>query len=154
MEMILRFKMRLFRLRAWKSSPPLSPKVMRYIHSRGEEFNFTLMYSTPHTYITTINNLNLSWPVYEHDFYPCIFNEHYVRTGFYTSRPTEKGYDRYAQSLFRAATQLLTRAVSSGSPTSQNFAQVQSLSTAMSIHQHHDAMPASLRLDQQRYRHH
>jgi lysosomal alpha-mannosidase len=45
-------------------------KLMEHINSRPNQFNMTLIYSTPNTYVDTLNKKNLTWSLKTDDFFP------------------------------------------------------------------------------------
>ena len=66
-------------------------------------------YSTPEEYFKSLNNLNLTWSVNTADFFPYFdFNGSYW-TGFYTSRPNDKGFVRRVSSNFHSSCLLYAR---------------------------------------------
>ena len=84
--------------------------VMQHVTSNPTKYNFTLIYSTPADYFAAIGAPGFTvaaqsssetasdsvaivredWPKFGGDFFPAAFSEHYIRTGFYTSRPASK----------------------------------------------------------------
>lgn len=74
------------------------------------------------------------------DFFPSVFREHYVRSGFYTSRPAEKRFDALCTSLLETSRHLHAQLAPTGSDLLQKITK---LARAHAVHQHHDAMPGT-----------
>lgn len=71
-------------------------KLIKYINENFDDMN--LFYSTPNDYIDALKNLDTQWPTKYDDLFPYADHEHVYWTGFFTSRPTVKGYVREASS--------------------------------------------------------
>lgn len=67
-------------------------QIVKYINSHPEDFNATVLYSTPTIYLGCINaQKNIIWPVKFDDFFPYSDNEHGFWAGYFTSRVALKG---------------------------------------------------------------
>lgn len=51
-------------------------------------------YSTPSCYLKSLYDTNISWPTKNDDFFPYASDPHSFWTGYFTSRPTLKRYER------------------------------------------------------------
>ncbi|KAK6127824.1 hypothetical protein DH2020_038426 [Rehmannia glutinosa] len=92
-------------------------------------------YSTPSIYTDAKYALNESWPLKLDDYFPYADRINAYWTGYFTSRPTIKGYVRMMSGYYLAARQLeLFRGRNKSGPTTD------SLADALAIAQHHDAV--------------
>ena len=150
---------------------------MEYVKANPEKYGFELIYSTPADYFAaigapgfgpapapaaiaaaaTVDAGGSDWPIQNGgDFLPAAFSEHYIRSGFYTSRPASKASDRVAWMDSHAAKSLevlasVVRASgaggssSLGSLSSLNLTQqlaraIAAADAAVGVHQHHDGL--------------
>ena len=92
-------------------------KVMRWINNRPDEYAVNgrpieLVYSTPSNYFervraaATANPRLDGLPVEHGDFFPASFTNHYIRSGYFSSRNAQKASDRALWSTTNAATTL------------------------------------------------
>jgi lysosomal alpha-mannosidase len=65
-----------------------------------------VFYSTPSCYLYALNKANRTWTSKTDDFFPYAMDPHKVRTGFYTSRPALKYYERYSNNVLQVTRQL------------------------------------------------
>ncbi|KAL7642128.1 UNVERIFIED_CONTAM: hypothetical protein RMT77_006688 [Armadillidium vulgare] len=110
-------------------------KLIKYVNalqSNGSDVN--LVYSTPSCYLDAIRNDNLTFPTKEDDFFPYASDRHTYWTGYFTSRPTLKGFIAQSNNLLQAVKQLSALV---GNPRGPS---VNTLSEAMGVLQHHDAV--------------
>lgn len=70
---------------------------------KAYQHNSTFIYSTPNDYLDAIYKKGLRWPTKTDDFLPYASSPHSYWTGFYTSRPTLKGFIRSSGAYLRAA---------------------------------------------------
>ncbi|XP_033225890.1 lysosomal alpha-mannosidase-like [Belonocnema kinseyi] len=108
-------------------------KLIRYINFyNGTKFN--AMYSTPSCYLKALNEEQISWPSKSDDFFPYASDSQSYWTGYYTSRPTIKYFERMSNNFLQVVKQL---SVLSNEP---NDAKLDKFREAMGILQHHDAI--------------
>ncbi|CAF1277182.1 unnamed protein product, partial [Adineta ricciae] len=82
-------------------------KLMKYVNAQqanGSDVN--LFYSTPTCYLYALNQVNKTWPTKTDDFFPISWNTHGLWTGYFTSRPALKRYERYANNILQVTKQL------------------------------------------------
>jgi lysosomal alpha-mannosidase len=65
-------------------------------------------YSTPACYIYALNKANRTWVPKTDDFFPYANDPHSFWTGYFTSRPALKRYERYSNNVLQVARQLNT----------------------------------------------
>ena len=70
----------------------------------GSDVN--IFYSTPSCYLYALNKANQTWISKTDDFFPYTIYPHAVETGFYTSRPALKRYERYSNNVLQVTRQL------------------------------------------------
>ncbi|XP_033225887.1 lysosomal alpha-mannosidase-like [Belonocnema kinseyi] len=108
-------------------------KLNKYINLRkGTEYNS--IYSTPSCYIKAINEENLSWSSKSDDFFPYGSEWNAYWTGYYTSRPTIKFFERMGNNFLQVVKQL---SVVSNEPDNLGLIKFRE---AMGVLQHHDAI--------------
>ncbi|XP_011309552.1 lysosomal alpha-mannosidase-like [Fopius arisanus] len=108
-------------------------KLIRYTNELyGKEIN--VFYSTPSCYAKSLNEANKTWTTKSDDFFPYSHNERSFWTGYYTSRPTLKHFERLGNNLLQVVKQL---SVMSHHPDSENL---QIFREVMGVMQHHDAI--------------
>ncbi|KAG0712704.1 Lysosomal alpha-mannosidase [Chionoecetes opilio] len=131
-------------------------KLIRYVNKRQESGSkVNVMYSTPSCYLSALHDSNLTWPTKADDFFPYASGNHSYWTGYFTSRPTLKGYVRQTNgilqsiitgfhflSLTLAYPSLLLQAVKQvvsllGMGRTSNL---EAMVQAMGVLQHHDAV--------------
>jgi hypothetical protein len=134
---------------------------MEFVKANREKYGFELIYSTPATYFAAIGapgfgsatttaettDAASDWPVLDGgDFLPAAFSAHYIRSGFFTSRPASKASDRVAWMDTHAAKSLevlasVASAGSSSSSLTQQLARaIAAADAAVGVHQHHDGL--------------
>ncbi|XP_033226476.1 lysosomal alpha-mannosidase-like [Belonocnema kinseyi] len=108
-------------------------KLNKYINLlNGTDYN--AIYSTPSCYIKALNEEKLAWSSKSDDFFPYGSEWNAYWTGYYTSRPTIKFYERMGNNFLQVVKQL---SVVSNEP--DNLALVK-FREAMGVLQHHDAI--------------
>lgn len=65
-----------------------------------------LFYSTPTCYLYALNQANRTWTTKTDDFFPISFNQHGLWTGYFTSRPALKRYERYSNNILQVIRQV------------------------------------------------
>ncbi len=65
-----------------------------------------IFYSTPTCYLYALNKANQSWITKSDDFFPIAWNQHGSWTGYFTSRPALKRYERYSNNILQVTRQL------------------------------------------------
>ncbi|XP_046734854.1 lysosomal alpha-mannosidase isoform X2 [Diprion similis] len=109
-------------------------KLIRYTNDRhGSTVN--VFYSTPSCYLKAVNELALSWPTKSDDFFPYASDPHTYWSGYYSSRPTIKFYERMGNNYLQISKQLSALTNISSSETYLN-----PFREAMGVLQHHDAI--------------
>ncbi|KAJ8283245.1 hypothetical protein COCON_G00020950 [Conger conger] len=116
-------------------------KLIRHVNaqqSQGSKVN--VLYSTPSCYLQELHRANLTWSVKTDDFFPYADNPHDFWTGYFSSRPALKVYERISNSLLQVCNQLEVL----GGPRSRRGphgdGDSETLRKAMAVAQHHDAV--------------
>ncbi|CAF1285170.1 unnamed protein product [Adineta steineri] len=110
-------------------------KLIKYVNAQqtnGSDVN--IFYSTPTCYLYALNKANRTWITKTDDFFPIAWNQHGSWTGYFTSRPALKRFERYSNNILQVTRQL--NAFSNVTLRHGIFP----LSEAMGIAQHHDAV--------------
>ncbi|XP_070774105.1 lysosomal alpha-mannosidase [Enoplosus armatus] len=116
-------------------------KLIHYVNARQENGSkVNVLYSTPSCYLQELHRANLTWALKTDDFFPYADDAHDFWTGYFTSRPALKRYERVSNSNLQTCNQLeaLSGPVSRKGP----FGEGDSLTMkkAMAVAQHHDAV--------------
>ena len=110
-------------------------KLIKYANERqvkGSKIN--LLYSTPMCYTKSLNDAKVTWTTKSDDFFPYSSDYESYWTGYFTSRPVQKGYIREMNNLLQAGKQLVAL---TKSPSTIG---VSVLEEAVATNQHHDAV--------------
>nr|XP_046229733.1 lysosomal alpha-mannosidase [Scatophagus argus] len=116
-------------------------KLIHYVNAQqtnGSKVN--VLYSTPSCYLQELHRTNLTWPLKTDDFFPYADDAHDFWTGYFTSRPALKRYERISNSYLQTCNQLevLGGPVSRKGPFGEGDSQT--MKKAMAVAQHHDAV--------------
>ena len=74
--------------------------ILRYINQRNGSI-YNAIYSTPSCYLKAVNDHKLRWKIKKDDFFPYASDPHAYWTGYYTSRPTIKFYERMGNNFLQ-----------------------------------------------------
>lgn len=96
-----------------------------------------VFYSTPSCYLNELHQMQLTWPEKTQDFFPYSSDSHSYWTGYFTSRPTQKRFERDGNHLLQTVKQLSAFAKLT---SAQQTEDLDSLRQVMGIMQHHDAI--------------
>ncbi|XP_020290943.1 lysosomal alpha-mannosidase [Pseudomyrmex gracilis] len=109
-------------------------KLIRYTNQRnGSTYN--VIYSTPLCYLKALNDQKLQWPTKSDDFFPYASDPHAFWTGYFSSRPTVKFFERMGNNLLQTSKQLV---VLTG--LKHHDRHLELFREAMGVMQHHDAV--------------
>ncbi|EDV98984.1 lysosomal alpha-mannosidase isoform X2 [Drosophila grimshawi] len=113
-------------------------KLIRYANERqANGSNINLLYSTPSCYLKSLHDAGISWPTKSDDFFPYASDPHAYWTGYFTSRPTLKRFERDGNHFLQVCKQLTSLAPKRSAEFDPhlNF-----MRETMGIMQHHDAV--------------
>ncbi|XP_029158276.1 lysosomal alpha-mannosidase isoform X1 [Nylanderia fulva] len=109
-------------------------KLIRYTNQRnGSRVN--VIYSTPSCYLKALNDKQLQWPTKSDDFFPYASDPHSYWTGYFSSRPTSKYFERMGNNLLQTSKQLV--ALTNLKNHDKNL---EHFRETMGVMQHHDAV--------------
>ncbi|XP_018323357.1 lysosomal alpha-mannosidase-like [Agrilus planipennis] len=116
-------------------------KLIMHINLKQKEGSkYNLLYSTPSCYLKSVHEeakkKNLTWMVKTDDFFPYASDEHSYWTGYFTSRPTIKRFERVGNNFLQVCKQLY--ALADLGP--EDKVDLNALREAMGVMQHHDAV--------------
>lgn len=112
-------------------------KVIYYANQlSGDQIN--VFYSTPTDFADAKHSEGIDWTVKTDDFFPYADSEHAYWTGYFTSRPLLKRFERVTSGYLQAARQM--EAVSHQGPLSGETSSLATLEAAQGVSQHHDAV--------------
>ncbi|XP_025265136.1 lysosomal alpha-mannosidase isoform X1 [Camponotus floridanus] len=109
-------------------------KLIKYTNQRnGSAVN--VIYSTPSCYLKAVNDKKLQWPTKNDDFFPYASDPHSYWTGYFSSRPTSKYFERMGNNFLQASKQLITL-----TNLKNHDEKLEHFREAMGVMQHHDAV--------------
>jgi lysosomal alpha-mannosidase len=77
-------------------------KYFRYVNEQQSNgSNVNVFYSSPSCYIKAVNEEGLTWTTKQDDFFPYPNDKNSYWTGYYTSRPTLKYFERKGTNLLQ-----------------------------------------------------
>uniref|UniRef100_A0A4W6E5G4 Alpha-mannosidase n=1 Tax=Lates calcarifer TaxID=8187 RepID=A0A4W6E5G4_LATCA len=117
-------------------------KLIHYVNAQqANGIKVNVLYSTPSCYLQELHRANLTWSLKTDDFFPYADDAHDFWTGYFTSRPALKRYERISNSNLQVTCNQLEVL---GGPVSRNghFGEgdSQTMMKAMAVAQHHDAV--------------
>lgn len=98
---------------------------------------FNLFYSTPSCYLKSLHDSNITWPTKSDDFFPYASDPHAFWTGYFSSRPTVKRFERVGNHFLQVCKQLSATAKVAEAHFEPHL---NMLRRAMGVMQHHDAI--------------
>ncbi|XP_008583190.1 PREDICTED: lysosomal alpha-mannosidase [Galeopterus variegatus] len=104
-----------------------------------------VLYSTPACYLWELNKANLTWSVKQDDFFPYADGPHKFWTGYFSSRPALKRYERLSYNFLQVCNQLEALAGPAANMGSYGLGDSAPLNEAMAVLQHHDAVSGTSR---------
>ncbi|XP_050677928.1 lysosomal alpha-mannosidase-like [Leptidea sinapis] len=113
-------------------------KLIEYanLKSAKDGLNITLFYSTPDCYLKAVRDANPTLPIKQDDFFPYASDPTAYWTGYFTSRPTTKYFEREGNDFLQAMKHLQVLA----KLPEHNMFVLNELKSAMGMMQHHDAV--------------
>ncbi|XP_051897842.1 lysosomal alpha-mannosidase [Pristis pectinata] len=116
-------------------------KLIKYVNAaQSSGSNVNVLYSTPSCYLHELNKANLTWSVKTDDFFPYADGPHQFWTGYFTSRPALKRYERMSNNFLQICNQLEVLAASKAQNGPYGVGDSSVLRKAMGVAQHHDAV--------------
>ncbi|XP_025208867.1 lysosomal alpha-mannosidase-like isoform X1 [Melanaphis sacchari] len=112
-------------------------KLIKHINSKqasGSKIN--AIYSTPSCYLKAVNNQQITFPTKQDDFFPYKSDKHSYWTGYFTSRPTQKYYERKGNNHLQTCKQLAVQSLTGA----KYEPKITVLRETMGVMQHHDAI--------------
>ncbi|CAG9760144.1 unnamed protein product [Ceutorhynchus assimilis] len=113
-------------------------KLIYYVNQlqlSGSKYN--LIYSTPSCYVNAIHDeTKNNWIMKQDDFFPYASDPHAFWTGYFTSRPAIKRFERLGNNFLQVCKQLY--ALADLGP--EDMVDLNALREAMGVMQHHDAI--------------
>ena len=109
--------------------------LMKYVNEKNSDLN--VFYSTPTCYLKALNDANLTWSTKTDDFFPYSSDPHAFWTGYFTSRPAFKGFERWTSNHLQNTKNL---EVMANLVSEEHNQALSKLKEALAISQHHDAI--------------
>ncbi|XP_002066512.2 lysosomal alpha-mannosidase [Drosophila willistoni] len=113
-------------------------RLIKYINERqsdGDKYN--MLYSTPACYLKAVHDSVQTYPNKTLDFFPLATDNNSFWTGYFTSRTTQKRFERTGNHMLQVAKQLSSFAHLT---SEERKKELDSLRSIMGIMQHHDAI--------------
>ncbi|XP_076427995.1 lysosomal alpha-mannosidase isoform X3 [Peromyscus maniculatus bairdii] len=121
-------------------------KLIRLVNEQqAEGSKVHVLYSTPACYLWELNKANLTWSVKEDDFFPYADGPHMFWTGYFSSRPALKRYERLGYNFLQVCNQLEALAGPAANVGPYGTGDSAPLKEAMAVLQHHDAVTGTAR---------
>ncbi|XP_039626448.1 lysosomal alpha-mannosidase [Polypterus senegalus] len=116
-------------------------KLIRYVNEQQKHgSNVSVFYSSPSCYLNELHQSNLTWSVKDDDFFPYADGPHDFWTGYFTSRPAFKRYERMSNNFLQICNQLEVLGGKSSREGPNGRGESDTLKEAMAVAQHHDAV--------------
>ncbi|KAM8843149.1 lysosomal alpha-mannosidase [Synchiropus picturatus] len=116
-------------------------KLIRYVNARqADGSGVHLLYSTPSCYLQELHRANLTWPLKTDDFFPYADDAHDFWTGYFSSRPALKRYERVSNNNLQTCNQLEVLVGPKSRSGAFGAGDSLTLKRAMAVAQHHDAV--------------
>ncbi|KAJ6645895.1 Lysosomal alpha-mannosidase, partial [Pseudolycoriella hygida] len=113
-------------------------KLILYTNDRQKrDSQINVFYSTPSCYLKSLHDANITWTSKSDDFFPYSSDPHAFWTGYFTSRPTIKRFERIGNHFLQVCKQLTALTPNGNANFEPNLS---SLREAMGVMQHHDAV--------------
>ncbi|XP_018570360.1 lysosomal alpha-mannosidase [Anoplophora glabripennis] len=112
----------------------------RFIKAFRDNEEINLIYSTPSCYIRAVNDAQPKLKLKTDDFFPYSNDLHSFWTGYFTSRPNSKRFERIGHNILQVTKQLMALNGLNGASYEDNAKSLQNLREIMGIMQHHDAI--------------
>ncbi|KAL1517914.1 hypothetical protein ABEB36_001614 [Hypothenemus hampei] len=116
-------------------------KLIKYMNSRSfDGVQYNVIYSTPSCYLNAVHqatNGTLKSALKTDDFFPYASSSHNYWTGYFSSRPTTKGYGRFSNNFLQICKQL---SVLTNLTSLEEGALLDTLREASGVFQHHDGI--------------
>ncbi|CAG2176880.1 unnamed protein product, partial [Oppiella nova] len=112
-------------------------KLIKFVNARQVNgSNINVFYSTPTCYLAAVHQSNHTLTYKSDDFFPYASDAHTYWTGYFTSRPALKRYERASNNFLQVCKQLDVLALLGG----QYDKEVTALREWQAVMQHHDAI--------------
>lgn len=80
---------------------PMGSQVHTSPQQQANGSRVNVLYSTPACYLWELYKANLTWPVKDDDFFPYADGPHQFWTGYFSSRPALKRYERLSYNFLQ-----------------------------------------------------
>lgn len=109
----------------------------RYTNERQDKYKINAIYSTPSCYLKALHDSNVEWPTKSDDFFPYASDPYSYWTGYFTSRPTSKRFERDGNRFLQVCKKLSSTVKNPEDSYETNLSRLNGI---MGIMQHHDAI--------------
>nr|XP_054394464.1 lysosomal alpha-mannosidase isoform X8 [Pongo abelii] len=121
-------------------------KLIRLVNAQqAKGSGVHVLYSTPACYLWELNKANLTWSVKHDDFFPYADGPHQFWTGYFSSRPALKRYERLSYNFLQVCNQLEALVGLAANVGPYGSGDSAPLNEAMAVLQHHDAISGTSR---------
>nr|XP_021532459.1 lysosomal alpha-mannosidase [Aotus nancymaae] len=122
-------------------------KLIRLVNAQQQAKGSSVhvLYSTPACYLWELNKANLTWSVKHDDFFPYADGPHQFWTGYFSSRPALKRYERLSYNFLQVCNQLEALVGPAANVGPYGSGDSAPLNEAMAVLQHHDAVSGTSR---------
>nr|XP_044995358.1 lysosomal alpha-mannosidase-like [Jaculus jaculus] len=122
-------------------------KLIRLVNAQQQANGswVNVLYSTPACYLWELNKAQLTWSVKDDDFFPYADGPHMYWTGYFSSRPALKRYERLSYNFLQVCNQLEALVGPEATKGPYGSGDSAPLNEAMAVLQHHDAVSGTSR---------
>lgn len=85
--------------------------LIRYTNEHQDTLNVNLIYSTPSCYLKALHDANIDWPTKSDDYFPYASDPNCYWTGYFTSRPNSKRFERLGNQFLQVCKKLSATAI-------------------------------------------
>lgn len=106
---------------------------IRYTNERQSQHQINAFYSTPSCYLKALHDANIEWPTKTDDFFPLGNDPHTYWTGYYSSRPTSKRFERMGNHFLQISKKLSASATTPEEQYDENLTQLKNQMGVMQV---------------------
>ena len=114
--------------------------VIRYANEREDSLKLNVFYSTPSCYLKALHEANIEWPPKTEDFFPYANDPYAYWTGYFTSRPSSKRFERIGNQFLQVCKKLSATAKTQESFFDENLGRLREEMGVMQVRKKSQAL--------------
>lgn len=107
--------------------------LIRYTNEHQDTLNVNLIYSTPSCYLKALHDANIDWPTKTDDYFPYASDPNCYWTGYFTSRPNSKRFERLGNQFLQVCKKLSATATTPEESYAENLEKLRSQMGVMQV---------------------